>query len=216
VSGGITRTRLVLATRNPGKIREIAAVYAHLALEVRSLAGHPEIGELPEAEATHAENAATKARTVANATGLAALADDSGIEIDALGGAPGVQSRRFLGSAATDGERNDRILSLLRDVPDVRRTARYRAAIAVALPDGPIRVFEGACEGRIAWLPRGAGGFGYDSIFVPAGDTRTMAELPADAKNRISHRARALRAAEPYLVEILSLAGEDQPAGGAK
>lgn len=210
------RPRLVLATRNSGKVREIAAIYAHLPMTVLSLADYPEIGEVPEEGATYAENAAAKARMVATATGVVALADDSGVEIAALGGAPGICSARFLGGRATDGDRTDRVLTLLRGIPDVRRTAWYRAAIAVARPDGTVRIFEGACEGRIAPAARGAGGFGYDPIFVPAGESRTMAELPPEVKNRLSHRGRALRAAEPYLIAVLGLTGQDQPADGAK
>jgi XTP/dITP diphosphohydrolase len=200
----------VLATRNPGKAREIAAIYGHVNVVWLSLADYPGIGEVAEEGATYAENATAKARTVAGATGLAALADDSGIEVDALGGAPGVHSARFVGAAATDADRNARILALLEDVPEPGRTARYRAIVAVALPAGPVRVFEGVCEGLIARVPRGSGGFGYDPIFVPAGETRTMAEIPADVKNRISHRARALRAAEAYVIEVLRLPGEDR------
>ena len=216
MSGGVPRARLVLATRNPGKVREIAAIYDHLGIAWQSLGDFPEIGELAEAGLTYAENAAAKARTVSVASRLPALADDSGVEIDALDGAPGIHSARFLGRRATDAERNIRILSLLEDVPDGRRTARYRAAVAVALPAGSVRVFEGTCEGRIARTPRGNMGFGYDPIFVPEGEGRTMAELPADLKNRISHRARALQAAAPYVAEVLRRGGKDRPTKSAK
>ena len=213
--GGIAPRRLVVATRNPSKRREIAAIYAHLPLTLVSLAGYPEIGDLPEEGATYAENAAAKARPVAAATGLAALADDSGIEIAALGGAPGIHSARFLGAGATSAERNARVLALLQHVPAGRRTARFRAVIAVALPDGVVRVFEGACAGAIAEAARGTGGFGYDPIFVPEGEAGTMAEMPPEMKNRISHRARALRAAEPFLLEVFGLAVQDRvDAGG--
>lgn len=184
-------------------MREIAAIYGHLNLDLRTLDEWPEIGEVPEDAETYAGNAASKARAAAVATGLVALADDSGIEIDALGGAPGVQSRRFLGEVATDAARNTRVLALLEGVADARRTARYRAAVAIARPGGEVRVFEGTCEGAIARCPRGGRGFGYDPIFVVTGDGRTMAELPPEVKNTISHRARALRSAEPYLVELL-------------
>ncbi len=216
MSAGAARVRLVLATRNLGKIREVTAIYGHLEIAWVSLMDLPEIGDVAEEGATYAENAAAKARTVSSASGLTALADDSGLEIDALGGSPGVHSARFLGPAATDAERNIRILQLLQELPDPKRTARYVAAVALARPDGVVHVFEGICEGRIATRPRGAGGFGYDPIFVPRGETRTMAEVPAEVKNRISHRARALRAAEPHLVEILNMPGKDRPAGSAK
>jgi XTP/dITP diphosphohydrolase len=208
--------RIVLATRNPGKAREIAAIYAHLRAAWLTLADFPEVGAAPEAGATYAENAAAKAQTASSATGLPALADDSGIEVDALGGAPGVHSARFLGAAATDAERNARILDMLETIPLERRTARYRAAVAVALPNGSVRIFEGTCEGGIATSSRGRGGFGYDPIFVPDGEARTMAEVPAETKNRISHRARALRAAEPYLVGLLRTPRQDRSAGSAE
>lgn len=216
MSEGALRPRLVLATRNAGKAREIAAIYDHLAIAWLSLAEMPHIGAAAEEGHTYAENAAAKARTVAVAARLPALADDSGVEIDALGGAPGVHSARFLGPSATDAQRNARIIRELQGIPEARRTARYVAVVAVALPDGSVRVFEGACEGSIARAPRGSGGFGYDPIFVPAGETRTMAEIPAGIKNRISHRARALHAAEAYVVEVLRGRGQDRPAGTAK
>ena len=208
--------RIVLATRNPGKAREIEAIYAHLRITWLTLDDFPGVRPAAEVGATYAENASAKAVAASSATGLPALADDSGIEVDALGGVPGVHSARFLGAAATDAERNARILDMLADIPPERRTARYRAAVAVAVPHRSVHVFEGRCEGRIATSSRGSGGFGYDPIFVPAGDARTMAEVPAETKNRISHRARALRAAEPYLVELLGTPQKDRSAGSAE
>ena len=213
--GAPGRARLVLATRNLGKVGEIAAIYAHLGVDLLTVDGWPDLSLPAEDAETYGKNAARKAGAVARAIGLPALADDSGIEIDALGGAPGVHSHRFLGDTATDAERNMRVLALLQDVPDARRAARYRAAVAIASPGGGVRVFDGACEGAIARSPRGRGGFGYDPIFVVAGDGRTMAELPPGLKNRISHRARALRAAEPSLVEMLRRAGEERRASSA-
>jgi XTP/dITP diphosphohydrolase len=208
--------RIVLATRNQGKAREIAAIYAHLRITWLTLADFPEAGAAVEAGATYAQNATAKALTASSATGLPALADDSGVEVDALDGAPGVHSARFLGSVATDAERNARIVDMLGAVPLERRTARFRAAVAVALPNGSVRIFEGTCEGRIATSARGRGGFGYDPIFIPDGETRTMAEVPAEIKNRISHRARALRAAEPYLVGVLQAPQKDRSGGSAE
>jgi XTP/dITP diphosphohydrolase len=197
----------VLATRNPGKVREIAAIYAGLGARLSDLDGWPALGELPEDGDTYAENAASKALAVARATGLPALADDSGVEIDALGGAPGVRSRRLLGEAASDDARNVWVLAQLAGLPAPGRTARYRAVVAVASPDGRVQTFEGVCEGAIAERPRGAGGFGYDPIFEIAGDGRTMAEAPLEFKNEISHRARALRAARSAVARALGLAG---------
>jgi XTP/dITP diphosphohydrolase len=205
------RPRLLLATRNAGKAREIAAVYATLGLDLVTLADYPEAGLLPEAGATYAENAAAKARAAASLAGLPALADDSGIEIDALGGAPGPRSRRFLGEEATDADRNARVLALLETTPEAGRGARYRAAVAIALPQGPVRIFEGTCEGAIARRARGRHGFGYDPIFLVRGYGQTMAELPPAVKNRISHRARALRAAAPYLAQIFRMPWKEQP-----
>jgi XTP/dITP diphosphohydrolase len=217
VSGSPPRSgRLLLATRNAGKACEIGAIYASRHLEILTLDAHPEVGELPERGTTYAENAASKAAAAAAATGLVALADDSGIEVDALGGAPGPHSRRFLGDDATDDDRNRRMLELLADVPDVLRTARYRAVVAIAVPGGETCVFEGTCEGTVARAPRGGGGFGYDPLFVATPDGRTMAELSFDEKNRISHRARALRAAEPYLLSVFAAgSGEERRAPGA-
>lgn len=208
--------RIVLATRNPGKAREIAAIYRHLRITWLTLDDFPDVRPAAEEGATYAENAAAKAVAASSATSLPALADDSGIEVDALGGAPGLHSARFLGAAASDAERNARLLGMLTDIPPEARTARYRAVVAVAVPRGSVQVFEGRCEGRIATSPRGSGGFGYDPIFVPEGDARTMAEVPAETKNRISHRARALRAAELYLVELLGTPQKDRSAGSAE
>jgi XTP/dITP diphosphohydrolase len=207
---------VILATRNPGKVREIVAIYAPLELELRPLADYSEIPQMREEGTTYADNAAAKARAAALRVGLVALADDSGIEVDALGGAPGVHSARFLGASASDSERNARILFLLEGVPEERRTARYRAAVAVARPDGTVRVFDGVCEGQVAVAPRGTAGFGYDPIFMPEGAQQTIAEIPLEVKNRISHRARALRAAEPYLREILGLGKQDRRGRDAK
>lgn len=201
--------RLVLATRNSGKVREITAIYAGLGACLSGLGDWPALGELPEEGDTYAENAAGKALAVARATGLPALADDSGIEVDALGGAPGVRSRRLLGEAASDDARNAYLLAQLAGVPAPRRTARYRAVIALATPDGRVQTFEGVCEGAIAERPRGTGGFGYDPIFEIAGDGRTMSEAPPDVKNEISHRARALRAARAAVARVVGLAGQE-------
>lgn len=186
---------LVIATRNPHKVREIERLLAGLGARVLSLADYPAIPEIPETGGTFAENARAKATAVARATGKWALADDSGLEIDALGGRPGTQSRRFAGEHATDADRIAKVLALMSEVADDRRTARFHCALAVAEPSGAIHEVSGTCEGRIASVARGSGGFGYDPIFLPAGESRTMAELSIDEKNAISHRGKALRAA---------------------
>lgn len=194
-------SELALATKNEGKIREVLQICAEwpvkwrlgvaLAPPDRVSRGYPDV---EETGATYLENALLKARAVAAAAGVPAVADDSGIEVDALGGEPGPRSARFAGPRATD-ERNLRLLiERIRHVPEGLRTARYRCVVACAWPDGRDVWAEGLCEGRLNLEPRGAGGFGYDPIFVPEGERhRTMAELSADEKNAISHRGRALR-----------------------
>jgi XTP/dITP diphosphohydrolase len=193
---------IVLATRNPGKVREFIELMRDLPIQVYALDAFPQIGELPEEGITYTENAISKAATVARLTGRIAVADDSGLEVDALDGQPGPLSRRFLGDAASDAARNGRILKLLHQVAPERRTARYRAVVAVAPPGGEVRTFEGACEGKIAPAPRGAGGFGYDPIFLVPAYGKTMAQMPLAVKNRFSHRARAFAAARPYIKRL--------------
>ena len=194
--------KLVLATHNAHKVREIGQILGD-GVALRSLADFPDVGKIPEEGETFAANAAQKALFVARALGLPALADDSGLEVDALAGAPGVRSARFAGEGARDAENNAKLLGLMAGVPAERRTGRFRCAIAVAWPDGSVRTAEGACEGRILEAPRGAGGFGYDPLFVPDGCDRTYAELGGEAKNRISHRGRALRTARETILKTL-------------
>ncbi len=187
--------RLVVGSRNAHKLRELSAL----------LAGHdlvplPDGVELgPETGETFAENAALKARRAAAATGMAALADDSGIEAAALAGAPGVRSARFAGPGASE---EDNLAKLLREVPaDGDRRVSYVCALVVAAPDGGEWTFEGRCDGTLAAQPRGAGGFGYDPAFLPLDDPmgRTMAELRPEEKDAISHRGRAARALVAWL-----------------
>lgn len=196
---GVGPLVVVLASRNPGKVRELESLLADLPLRLQSLRDFPQIPPPPEEGDTYAANAVSKALAVAHATGEMTLADDSGLEVDALGGAPGVQSSRWLGEEATDAERNAAVLARLRDAPAEARTARFRAVVAVALRDGTVRTFEGVVEGRIADRPAGETGFGYDPIFLVPEFGRTMAELGPEVKNRISHRAQAVRAARTYL-----------------
>ncbi len=194
---------IVLATRNRGKIRELRALLADLPVRVLTLDDYPAIPPLPETGETFEANATSKAATVARLTGRIALADDSGLEVDALGGAPGVHSATFLGPHATDADRNAWVLARMRGVEEEHREARFRAVVAVSTPDGAVRTFEGTCEGRIAGAPRGAGGFGYDPIFFVPEQGRTMGELPPEAKNAISHRARALWAARDHIASLV-------------
>ena len=184
--------RLVLATANAGKARELRTLVAKWgAVEVLSLADVAPLAMPAETAATYLANALLKARAVCAATGLPALADDSGLEVDALGGAPGVHSARY---APSDAAANARLLAALCDVPALARTARYRAVVAVAWPDGAVLTAEGVCEGRIAEAPRGSGGFGYDPLFVSADLGKTCGEASAEEKAGISHRARAMAA----------------------
>lgn len=184
--------RLVLATANPGKIRELGALVREWGpVEVLALDAFPAVALPAEEGDTYEANAVVKARAVAAATGLPALADDSGLEVDALGGVPGVRSARY---ASGDAERIARLLAGLDGVADAARTARFRAVVALAWPDGRIEIAAAACEGRIARAPSGAGGFGYDPVFVPEGQRVPFAALPAAVKQAIGHRARALRA----------------------
>ena len=150
--------------------------------------------------ATYADNALLKARSYAARSGLLTLADDSGLEVDALGGAPGVRSARYAGEDASDAQRCALLLRNLEGVPDEARTARFRCVIALAWPDGRTALAEGVCDGRISQALSGAHGFGYDPIFFVPEYGRTMAELPSEVKNRISHRARAARAAQELLL----------------
>lgn len=193
---------VVLATRNDGKVREFLELMQDLPVQVYSLAAFPQIPPLSEEGSTYTENAISKALTVARMTGRVAIADDSGIEVDALGGGPGPLSNRFLQDGANDTARNAKMLKLLRGKAPAERTARYRAVLAVALPGGDVRTFEGVCEGQVLSAPRGSGGFGYDPIFYVPPEGKTMAQLSLAAKNRISHRARALAAAKPFLRKL--------------
>ena len=187
--------RLVVASANPDKVAEVEAVLAELRVPAEIVRGltWPEV---EETEATLAGNALLKARAVAAHTGLAALADDTGLEVDALGGAPGVQTARFAGPNATYSDNVTKLLADLEGTPD--RAARFRTVVALVLPDGSEVLAEGVLEGGIATARRGSGGFGYDPVFVV--DGRTLAEIPASRKNAISHRAKALHALAERMV----------------
>lgn len=185
---------LVLATRNAGKIKELEALLAGYGLTVLGLGDFPHIGEIEETGTTFAENAALKARTVAQATGLVALADDSGLEVDALGGAPGVYSARYSDPDATDEKNNLKLLDALKDVPEAKRGCRFISLVAAMAPNGAELMAEGRWEGRVLPAPQGAGGFGYDPLFLDPDLGRSAAELSREDKNARSHRGRALRA----------------------
>jgi XTP/dITP diphosphohydrolase len=186
--------RLAIATRNAHKLREIGRICAGWPVEWLTVDTHD--GPWPDVEEPHdmyLENALAKAREVSAALGVPAVADDSGIEVDALDGAPGPRSARYAGDDATDDENLTALLRAVEGVPAQARTARYRCVAAVALPGGAEVWAEGTCEGALETAPRGSSGFGYDPAFVPEGMDRTMAELADDEKDRISHRGRAFR-----------------------
>lgn len=208
---------LILATRNAHKLKEWRALLADVPVEVRSLADYPQVPEVPETGTTFEENALLKARAVAKATGKLTLADDSGLVVDALGGAPGIFSSRFAGPGGSDRDRIARVLDLMKGVPEAQRTARFVAAVAIATPEGQTHTVVATCEGRIALAPRGEYGFGYDPIFLLPERGMTMAELPPDEKNRISHRARALAQARAVLLELVGAKPSDvDPSYGTK
>jgi XTP/dITP diphosphohydrolase len=195
--------RIVLATRNDHKIRELARIcrgwpVSWMTLRDPEAAGAPEV---EETGTTYLENAALKATAIAEALGAPAMADDSGIEVDALAGRPGPRSARFAGEGATDDENLRALLAALKGIPAGGRTARYRCVAAMAWPGGPQIHTEGVAEGTLVSVPRGDRGFGYDPVFVPVGWDVTMAELADEQKDRISHRGKAFRALEELLAQ---------------
>jgi XTP/dITP diphosphohydrolase len=192
---------VVVASNNQGKLVELKRLLPDF-VEVKS-AGEMGV-ELPEETGTtFAENAFLKAQAVTEATGQIAVADDSGLEVDALHGAPGVRSARFAGEPTDDQKNNALLLQRLADVEPARRTGRFRSVVAVVAPNGESFSAEGTIDGRILETPRGSGGFGYDPLFVPVGSTKTMAELSLDRKNEISHRAVAFRGIVGKLLMLL-------------
>jgi XTP/dITP diphosphohydrolase len=186
-------TTFVLATANPHKAQEMRDILTALGFDV--LARPEDAPDVDETSETLEGNALLKAQALASATGEPALADDTGLFVDALDGRPGVYSARYAGRSASDADNVEKLLAELDGVPDTMRVARFRSVIAVAYPDGGYFTVEGLLEGSIAKSPRGSEGFGYDPVFVPAGASgRTLAELTAEQKNELSHRGRALRA----------------------
>lgn len=194
--------RIAVASANRHKLEEITAILAPFGFEPVGLDAWPDIDDLPETADTFEGNALMKARALAELKGVVAVADDSGLEVDALGGAPGVHSKRFT-PEASHAANNTKLLRVLDGVED--RAARFRCVIALVTPDGRQALASGACEGRIGLAPRGAGGFGYDPLFMPEETPgQAMAELSSDEKNAISHRGRAFRQL-PGLLEELGL-----------
>jgi len=199
-------TRLILATRNPGKITELRAILAAAGLH-HDLVGadaYPEIPDVKETGVTFAENALLKAHALARATGLPAVADDSGLCVDVLGGAPGIFSARWAGRHGDDKANLDLLLAQISDIAAEHRGAYFACAAALALPDGTEHVAEGRLTGTLRHTPAGTGGFGYDPVLQPDGDHRTCAELTPEEKNAISHRGRAFRALAPVVRDLLA------------
>ncbi|MGH9944043.1 MAG: RdgB/HAM1 family non-canonical purine NTP pyrophosphatase [Pyrinomonadaceae bacterium] len=191
---------LLIATHNQGKLHEFSTLLATVSARLCHLGEFPDVSEIPETGSTFKENANLKARGYCQQTGLTTLADDSGLEVEALNGAPGVLSARYGGPNATDSQRIYKLLDELDITGSPNRRARFICVVAIVVPgNDTVRVFRGTCEGMIATAPRGPSGFGYDPVFVPDGYEKTFGELPADVKQQISHRARAIVAAKEYL-----------------
>jgi XTP/dITP diphosphohydrolase len=193
--------KLLVATGNPGKLKEIRRLLADSAVQVVGLDAYPELPEVVEDGDSFAANACKKAQQMAAATGCLTLADDSGLVVEALGGAPGVISARYAGEEGDDEANNRKLMQALRDVPDDRRQAAFHCVMALAEPGGRCRTFEGRISGMLLREPRGEGGFGYDPYFLVPEYGKTTAELSLDIKNRISHRGQALRKVLPVLKE---------------
>ncbi|MCD6319988.1 MAG: XTP/dITP diphosphatase [Candidatus Desulfofervidaceae bacterium] len=196
--------KLVLATKNKGKIVEIVEIIADLPqIEVLSIADFPELPPIEETGKNFKENAILKAKTVARFTGHWTLADDSGLTVAYLNGAPGIYSARYAGENATDEENNAKLLAVLKDVPMEKRQAAFVCVMALCSPGGECYTCEGRCEGLIALAPKGSHGFGYDPLFYVPAYGKTMAELGPEVKNKISHRAAALKQLKPLLQKVL-------------
>jgi XTP/dITP diphosphohydrolase len=197
------RPRVVVATRNQGKVAELRRILAPYDVDLVDIDAFPDVPDVAETGDTFAANALLKAHAVAGATGLVAVADDSGLTVDALNGMPGIFSARWSGRHGDDAANLRLVLAQLADVPDERRGAAFVCAAAAAAPDGRELVVEGRLTGGLIRSPRGDNGFGYDPVFVPSGGDRTTAELSATAKDAISHRGQAFRALAPRLAELL-------------
>ncbi|NBM17367.1 RdgB/HAM1 family non-canonical purine NTP pyrophosphatase [Streptomyces sp. GC420] len=198
-------TRLILATRNTNKVAELHAILADAGLhhELVGADAYPHVPDVRETGTTFAENALLKARALAAATGHPAIADDSGLCVDILGGSPGIFSARWAGTHGNDRDNLELLLAQLSDIEDAHRGAHFTCAAALVLPDGTERVVEGQLRGTLRHAPTGGYGFGYDPILQPDGETRTCAEMTPDEKNAISHRGKAFRALVPVIRELV-------------
>lgn len=196
---------LLIATRNKKKKNELQEILSNLDLKLLNLDDIPPVPEVEEDGLTFTDNAVKKAVLTAKASQMITLADDSGLVVDALDGAPGVFSARYAGEQADDEQNNQKLLKALQNTADHERNARFVCVIAVAAPDGTVKTVEGSCTGMIAKTPRGEAGFGYDPLFVPQGFDKSFAELDPAVKNTISHRGQALLKIKPILEEILAM-----------
>ncbi len=194
---------IILATKNRHKVVEIAEIMKDMPVRLRSLADFPDIPDIEETGDTFAENALLKARAVFQKTNLITLSDDSGLEVDALNGAPGIYSARFAGETKSAAANNAKLLRELQNMPEAKRSAQFRCVVAIVTPDFE-KTVEGIVRGKIIRAPRGEAGFGYDPLFIPDGYSQTFAELGAEVKNRISHRAKAFTAAKEMLKQLIS------------
>ena len=201
---------LLLATQNEGKLKELRHLLGDLPLDLYKLSEFPDVEMVPETGESFIENASLKAVGYALQTELLTLADDSGLEVDALGGAPGIVSARYAGEGATDAERTIKLLDELAGTPAGKRSARFVSAVAIANDRGEVlNVSLGTCEGRIDFAPSGTRGFGYDPVFIPKGYNQSFGELKSELKNQISHRARALLAAREFLLTLTIRSSDD-------
>jgi XTP/dITP diphosphohydrolase len=192
---------VIIATKNKGKAKEFEKLFLPKGLAVKTLLDYPELEDVEETGTTFEENAILKAETIANVLGVRVIADDSGLEVDALEGQPGVYSARYAGIEKNDEANIDKVLKELQDVPENERAARFCCALAMAEPGKETLTVFGTCEGRILRERKGSNGFGYDPIFFVEAEGKAMAELPSEAKNKISHRANAIRKLEAVLEE---------------
>jgi XTP/dITP diphosphohydrolase len=196
----ITPQSLLIGTQNEGKLEELRRLLDDLPLTLYGLTDFPDVETVPETGESFIENASLKAAGYARQTGLLTLADDSGLEVDALAGTPGILSARYAGEGASDADRTARLLAELSMIPAAERSARFVSAVAIANGQGQVlNVSVGMCEGQIDFAPHGSGGFGYDPVFIPSGYDKSFGELKSAIKNQISHRARALSGAREFL-----------------
>jgi XTP/dITP diphosphohydrolase len=197
----VSQAKLLLATNNKGKVREYKKLLRGIPYQIVTPAEMGITTEVEEGGSSFEENARLKATAFARESGLLTLADDSGLEVDALGGEPGVLSARYAGEGASDEDRISFLLEKLKDIPEEKRGGRFRCVIAIASPEGTVELYSGECRGEIAVRPQGSHGFGYDPVFYLPELGKTMAELPPDVKNKISHRARAAAKAREVLMK---------------